>query len=76
MSSTAPTSGRHTRITGIADLDKVVHVDQAPIGRTPRSNGPGRRPPRVHLGADRTALTAGESVRFGSTDSVDPDGGP
>ena len=30
--------GRHTRVTGIGDLDKVVHVDQAPIGRTPRSN--------------------------------------
>jgi excinuclease ABC subunit A len=30
--------GRHTRVTGLAQLDKVVHVDQAPIGRTPRSN--------------------------------------
>jgi excinuclease ABC subunit A len=30
--------GRHTRVTGLDDLDKVVHVDQAPIGRTPRSN--------------------------------------
>ncbi|SMQ67517.1 excinuclease ABC subunit UvrA [Agreia sp. VKM Ac-1783] len=30
--------GRHTRITGLEHLDKVVHVDQAPIGRTPRSN--------------------------------------
>lgn len=30
--------GKHTRITGIEHLDKVVHVDQAPIGRTPRSN--------------------------------------
>jgi excinuclease ABC subunit A len=30
--------GKHTRITGLDDLDKVVHVDQAPIGRTPRSN--------------------------------------
>lgn len=30
--------GKHTRVTGIDDLDKVVHVDQAPIGRTPRSN--------------------------------------
>lgn len=31
-------AGKHTRITGLDLLDKVVHVDQAPIGRTPRSN--------------------------------------
>jgi excinuclease ABC subunit A len=30
--------GRHKTITGIDQLDKVVHVDQSPIGRTPRSN--------------------------------------
>ena len=30
--------GKHARITGIQHLDKVVHVDQGPIGRTPRSN--------------------------------------
>jgi excinuclease ABC subunit A len=31
-------AGKHKRIDGIDQLDKVVHVDQAPIGRTPRSN--------------------------------------
>jgi excinuclease ABC subunit A len=31
-------AGKHTRIEGVELLDKVVHVDQAPIGRTPRSN--------------------------------------
>jgi excinuclease ABC subunit A len=30
--------GRHTRITGLDNVDKVVGVDQSPIGRTPRSN--------------------------------------
>lgn len=31
-------AGRHRRIDGLENLDKVVHVDQGPIGRTPRSN--------------------------------------
>ncbi|MGW4847552.1 excinuclease ABC subunit UvrA [Nocardia brasiliensis] len=30
--------GRHTRINGLDNLDKLVQVDQSPIGRTPRSN--------------------------------------
>jgi len=31
-------AGRHTRIVGTDHLDKIIHVDQGPIGRTPRSN--------------------------------------
>jgi excinuclease ABC subunit A len=30
--------GRHRKITGTEHVDKVIHVDQSPIGRTPRSN--------------------------------------
>ncbi|GIK09469.1 MAG: UvrABC system protein A [Anaerolineaceae bacterium] len=30
--------GEHTRIEGIERLDKIINIDQSPIGRTPRSN--------------------------------------
>ena len=30
--------GRHRKISGVDHVDKVIHVDQSPIGRTPRSN--------------------------------------
>src|SRR4029079_5800616 len=30
--------GRHTAVTGIDAIDKVIDIDQKPIGRTPRSN--------------------------------------
>ncbi|HKX81631.1 MAG TPA: excinuclease ABC subunit UvrA, partial [Nitrososphaera sp.] len=30
--------GRHDRIAGLSEIDKVIGIDQSPIGRTPRSN--------------------------------------
>jgi len=30
--------GRHTRVNGVQNIDKVINIDQSPIGRTPRSN--------------------------------------
>lgn len=31
-------AGKHQKITGVEHVDKCIHVDQSPIGRTPRSN--------------------------------------
>ncbi len=31
-------AGRHDSISGMDEIDKIIHVDQSPIGRTPRSN--------------------------------------
>lgn len=31
-------AGKHDRIDGIEHLDKIINIDQSPIGRTPRSN--------------------------------------
>jgi excinuclease ABC subunit A len=33
-----PRPGRHSRLTGVQHIDKVINIDQSPIGRTPRSN--------------------------------------
>ena len=30
--------GEHERIEGLTEVDKIIHIDQTPIGRTPRSN--------------------------------------
>lgn len=32
------TPGKHKKITGIEHIDKIINIDQSPIGRTPRSN--------------------------------------
>ncbi|MBF0445802.1 MAG: excinuclease ABC subunit UvrA, partial [Magnetococcales bacterium] len=38
LHNTQVTAGQYERIKGLEYLDKVVHIDQSPIGRTPRSN--------------------------------------
>jgi excinuclease ABC subunit A len=35
---TAPRPGRHDRIAGLENIDKVIEVDQSPLGRSPRSS--------------------------------------
>ena len=30
--------GKHRKVTGTQDVDKIINIDQSPIGRTPRSN--------------------------------------
>lgn len=38
FSDVKTSAGKHKTIEGLEHLDKVVHIDQSPIGRTPRSN--------------------------------------
>jgi excinuclease ABC subunit A len=38
MNGSGDKPGRHKTITGVSRIDKVIEIDQSPIGRTPRSN--------------------------------------
>ncbi|MGA2253217.1 MAG: excinuclease ABC subunit UvrA [Thermoguttaceae bacterium] len=38
LGGTAPKPGPHTSLRGASQIDKIVEIDQSPIGRTPRSN--------------------------------------
>jgi excinuclease ABC subunit A len=38
LGSVAPKPGPHTGLRGVSQIDKVIQIDQAPIGRSPRSN--------------------------------------
>ena len=59
--------GAHRRVTGLDQVDKIINIDQSPIGRTPRSNpatytGRVRRDPRPVL---EDAGVAGARVQAG-----------
>jgi len=38
LNGSGDTPGRHRRLTGVSRIDRIVEVDQSPIGRTPRSS--------------------------------------
>ncbi|MCH7701685.1 MAG: excinuclease ABC subunit UvrA [Planctomycetes bacterium] len=38
LGGTGPKPGAHDRIVGAEQIDKIIEIDQSPIGRTPRSN--------------------------------------
>jgi len=38
ISGTYIPSGRYDKILGVENIDKIINIDQSPIGRTPRSN--------------------------------------
>jgi excinuclease ABC subunit A len=52
--------GAHKRIEGLDQLDKIISVDQSPIGRTPRSN-PATSPSTSRAAAARCAAATGRS---------------
>ena len=54
--------GAHQRITGIEYVDKIIHIDQSPIGRTPRSN-PGTYTGLFNHIRERFARTAEARMR-------------
>lgn len=57
--------GKHTRVEGVGQCDKVIHVDQNPIGRTPRSN------PATYTGVwDKIRTLFAKTLKRKSVDTV------
>ena len=38
LNGSRETVGAHDRVEGVEHIDKIIEIDQSPIGRTPRSN--------------------------------------
>ena len=62
LNGTHAVAGAHRHIAGIEHVDKVVHIDQSPIGRTPRSN-PGTYTGLFNHIRERFAATAEARMR-------------
>ncbi len=59
-------SGAHDKITGVSNIDKVIEIDQSPIGRTPRSN------PATYIGAFTVIRELFASTPMSSTRGYSP----
>ena len=60
-----------TRIEGLEQLDKIIDIDQSPIGRTPRSN-PATYTGSVRAIRDWFAETAGSRARAATSRAGSP----
>ena len=78
-------AGKHRDMKGLEHIDKVIDIDQSPIGRTPRSNpatytgafGPDPRPLRPAPGLTHTRVQAGPlsfNVKGGRCEACEGDG--